>query len=281
MFKGKKIVFTGFRDDWLEAKLKSLDATVSNTVSKNTYMLITKNKNTSTKYLTAMKLGIPTKSVDEFKASLKMSATEKSADNFMSQNPKSYFTQWNGNLPYKVYCTTTHFLVRKNTTTRIKTGPTKYNWRYSTEIDANHKFATTLIGPMPYIKKWVGVDKNESNTNGDNLLFQIAEKTYIYVGSHIFKFKTKEPILKYASRMGSSFVPYPVGIGKTFVYLIDEHKYLSTAVVNAIINTLDEYERNPIDYPLNAYFIASGIIKSKKINVVTYELSGTKLDDGS
>jgi NAD-dependent DNA ligase len=64
----KKIVMTGFRDDDLEKKLKKMGLQISSSVSKNTYMVIAKDKNDETsKILEAKKLGIQVLSLDEFK----------------------------------------------------------------------------------------------------------------------------------------------------------------------------------------------------------------------
>jgi NAD-dependent DNA ligase len=64
----KKIVMTGFRDDELEKKLKKMGVKISTSVSKNTDMVIAKDKNDETsKILEAKKLGIQVLSLDEFK----------------------------------------------------------------------------------------------------------------------------------------------------------------------------------------------------------------------
>ena len=59
---------TGFRDDELEKKLKKMGVKISTSVSKNTDMVIAKDKNDETsKILEAKKLGIQVLSLDEFK----------------------------------------------------------------------------------------------------------------------------------------------------------------------------------------------------------------------
>lgn len=66
---GKNIVLTGFRDKELEANIVSRGGNVAGAVSKNTFALIVKNKEDcgSSKYVTAVKLGVPVYDVDEFK----------------------------------------------------------------------------------------------------------------------------------------------------------------------------------------------------------------------
>ena len=68
---GKTIVITGFRNKELEEKLKNIGAKIGTTVSKNTYMVIAKDKDDETgKVLEAKKLGIQIINMDEFIKSL-------------------------------------------------------------------------------------------------------------------------------------------------------------------------------------------------------------------
>jgi NAD-dependent DNA ligase len=70
-YYGKTIVITGFRNKELEEKLKKMGAKIGRSVSKNTHMVIAKDKEDETgKVLEAKKLGILIVNVDEFMASL-------------------------------------------------------------------------------------------------------------------------------------------------------------------------------------------------------------------
>ena len=63
---GKTIVMTGFRNKELEEKLKSVGAKVGSSVSKNTYLVVAKDKDDETgKVLEAKKLGVNVVSLDE------------------------------------------------------------------------------------------------------------------------------------------------------------------------------------------------------------------------
>jgi NAD-dependent DNA ligase len=70
-FYGKTIVMTGFRNKELEEKLKKMGAKIGSSVSKNTYMVIAKDKEDETgKVLEAKKLGVTVMNMDEFIANL-------------------------------------------------------------------------------------------------------------------------------------------------------------------------------------------------------------------
>jgi NAD-dependent DNA ligase len=63
---GKTIVMTGFRNKELEEKLKNIGAKIGSSVSKNTHLVIAKDKNDETgKVLEAKKLGVNVVSLDE------------------------------------------------------------------------------------------------------------------------------------------------------------------------------------------------------------------------
>ena len=65
-FEGMKIVFSGIRDKKLEEEIINNGGEVTGTVSKNTSVLIYLDKTTS-KYLKAIELKIPTMTIEEFK----------------------------------------------------------------------------------------------------------------------------------------------------------------------------------------------------------------------
>jgi NAD-dependent DNA ligase len=65
----KSIVFTGFRDKVLEEQLKALGAKIGSSISKNTFVLITKDPLDETgKVLDAKKLNVPIMTPEEFKS---------------------------------------------------------------------------------------------------------------------------------------------------------------------------------------------------------------------
>ena len=65
---GKKIVMTGFRDKELVATIEALGASTGSSVSKNTFVVLVKDKDEDTgKADQARKLGVPLMTPEEFK----------------------------------------------------------------------------------------------------------------------------------------------------------------------------------------------------------------------
>ncbi len=60
---------------------------------------------------------------------------------------------------------------------------------------------------------------------GSSILVQQSPTHYVYIGSEIYSFTTKEPILAYESPVGSSQVPYPYAVGEEYTYfMLDKEK---------------------------------------------------------
>jgi NAD-dependent DNA ligase len=70
---GKTVVFTGFRDDNLEKMIKKLGGKIGSSVSKNTFVVVTKDKDDKTgKVLQAEKVGVTVMEPNEFKTTFNL-----------------------------------------------------------------------------------------------------------------------------------------------------------------------------------------------------------------
>lgn len=83
-------------------------------------------------------------------------------------------------------------------------------------------------------KKYGSYDKPFT---GSSILVEVAPLEYIYICERIFKFKTKEPVNKFYSIMGNSFVVYPFALTDNYAYLIIENVYIKRD-----FGDLDPYE---------------------------------------
>lgn len=80
---------------------------------------------------------------------------------------------------------------------------------------------------MSYIKLFLGDNLlNDPKSGkkgkfiGNSILIQTEKNKYVYIGTEIYSFKTKEDINKYYSPVGNSGVPYPYAVGKTLTYFM-------------------------------------------------------------
>ena len=61
---------------------------------------------------------------------------------------------------------------------------------------------------------------------GSSVLVEIKKNSYVFIGSSIIQFTTKEPIIEFHSIMGNNFVVYPFALTNDYAYLILENVYL-------------------------------------------------------
>jgi len=128
------------------------------------------------------------------------------------QQPKTYKIIDNGYVPYVVEITpTTLCVIQQNAKER---GQPKQN---------------TEIYRTPYKHVFLG-EKTGRLTDatyrkGSSILVEQSPMNYVYIGSEIYAFHTKEPIIAYESPVGSSSVPYPYAVGEEYTYfMLDKEK---------------------------------------------------------
>jgi hypothetical protein len=138
--------------------------------------------------------------------------TRKAQAKQQQQQPKTYKIIDNGYVPYVVEITpTTLCVIQQNAKER---GQPKQN---------------TEIYRTPYKHVFLG-EKTGRLTDatyrkGSSILACIKENHYVYIGSEIYSFHTKEPIIAYESPVGSSSVPYPYAVGEEYTYfMLDKEK---------------------------------------------------------
>jgi len=67
---------------------------------------------------------------------------------------------------------------------------------------------------------------------GNSILIQTGKNKYVYVGSEIYSFETKEDIKKYYSPIGNSFVPYPYAVGESLTYFMLDKETLPNELLD-------------------------------------------------
>lgn len=73
---------------------------------------------------------------------------------------------------------------------------------------------------------WKGYDPI-SKRHGNSILIKVSDTEYIYIGSEIYSFKTKDEIIDYLTPIGNrSNVPYPVAYGTDNVYFMLDKKFI-------------------------------------------------------
>ena len=60
--------------------------------------------------------------------------------------------------------------------------------------------------------------------NDESFLFEIGDKTYIYVGGEVFTFETNDTVLNYSSEFGFNDIKYPFAYAEEKIYFMRHQK---------------------------------------------------------
>lgn len=125
-------------------------------------------------------------------------AKQTKAKQSKAMQTKTYEILDNGSVPYLVEITPTTCIIYSN----------KHNEIYRTSYE--HVFLGNKTGRL----------HEGTYQKGSSILVQQSPTDYVYIGSEIYSFRTKEPILAYESLVGPSSVPYPYAIGQDHTYFM-------------------------------------------------------------
>jgi len=145
--------------------------------------------------------------------------------------PKHYFIHDNGGRPFVVFMTKTSATVYREPPTEEWDDDRKKN---------NVQNYTQLVHKFSNVKKaFVGMDHNADNHylpphfgDGNSILLYMGKtqegRKYVSIGNSIYSFTTPhdDEIVNYWSDIGNNNVPYPVALGKKYVYFTIEDAYV-------------------------------------------------------
>lgn len=182
-------------------------------------------------------------------------STMKSTRSYLNKNnltyvSKEYYIHDNGGRPFKVA------INKENINIYI----------YDTSNPEIYK--KKILSIKNFIGYWYGFDASPSPQHGNSILVKINNKKYIYIGSEIYQFNTKEEIIDYISPIGNSDVPYPVAFGKENVYFMLDRVY----IMNNELETPITVAKSPYIY--GEFY---GHIGSKKGAHKKYNMLNTKI----
>jgi hypothetical protein len=95
---------------------------------------------------------------------------------------------------------------------------------------------------------------------GNSLLIQTGKNKYVYVGSEIYSFETKEDIKEYYSPIGNSFVPYPYAVGETLTYFMLDKETIPNELLDLNKDAYGQY----YGHTIKDKSIADNVDKAKK-----------------
>jgi hypothetical protein len=136
---------------------------------------------------------------------------------------QSYYTLDNGGYPFKVdiHSKNAKYKVEiykrdprndefNNNNNNLE--PEYKNRSYTEYATSPIKVKKIFIGKSPRIEMTKASESYGKEFDGNSILLQKTEKTYIFVGDKIFSFRPLSEIVKFVSPVGNSQVPYPYAV---------------------------------------------------------------------
>jgi hypothetical protein len=137
---------------------------------------------------------------------------------------KSYYIHWNGEKRYLVYIKNKNidiYDIPKNVKIdeiSYKSNDTK--WMYINLVK-KIKAKKIFIGKSPLIKMTYNSGGHGKDFDGNTILLFVGNNNYIYIGNNIQYYKINDKIEKYYSFIGFNDIPYPMAIGKEYIYYFE------------------------------------------------------------
>lgn len=235
---GTVVVFTGFRDEDLKARIEAKGGRVASAVSGATDILVADGSKgvLSAKAKAAAAKGVRVVSREEFvEAHFGPSIMQrlflgKKKSDAKASKAKCYLTLDNGGRPFKVCYDSSRFWVMM-----------------PDDLDADkYTYGKVAVEPTRYRRALVGRSPRNAMTefsggygpkfDGNSMLFETANtktttNTYVYVGERVCSFDTAadDRIVSYVSPVGNSGVPYPYAVGESNTYLLIEDAFVPNA----------------------------------------------------
>lgn len=162
-----------------------------------------------------------------FNELLNIRTPKKNIKRMLSKCDGIYLTHDNGDRPFCVHITWN--VKKENYKVKI------FKYRF-VNFNCNSPNGDTSDYPKQMdvlVKKYVGLQilegmdtinkpdkKYDFTPRGNSVLVRIGDLRYVYIGDCIYEFTTQEPIKMYHSVVGNNDVPYPVAVGKNYLYFM-------------------------------------------------------------
>lgn len=173
-------------------------------------------------------------------------------------NIKEYLIHWNGDLPLKVIID--YNTMEVNIYSPIEKYPdyNKGNVKYPKlvySVKPQKIFIGKSKSPYDYFKNnKINNNKNsDPKLDGNTILLKINHNEYLYIGSIIYKFKTKDEIIEYKSPLAGNDVPMAYAIDKNNRYYLMLEQIIIDPTIKKIENkhVLHHIRNDPYDYYYN------------------------------
>ena len=152
------------------------------------------------------------------------------------KNCESYKIHYNYNRPFLVYITDNSvdiFIIPFDKYYLDK--PYSDDKNYYVQLLKSYKPKQIFIGASPKNEMTIFSGGYGKTFLGNSILLKLEQK-YVFIGQYIYEFTMNDEILNYYSPVGNNDVPYPLTIGKKYVYFMADNCYVSREIYDKCVN---------------------------------------------
>lgn len=118
----------------------------------------------------------------------------------------TWFIHDNGSRPFKVITSSNEIKI----------------YIHSDEVEDEYDTLLMVFeDPLDY---WIGEDVSEPAFRGNNILVQLTDSKYVYIGTDIHQFESRDQIIDFLSPVGNSDVPYSYSFTQNDIFFNIEQK---------------------------------------------------------
>jgi hypothetical protein len=168
-----------------------------------------------------------------------------------------YFTHDNGGRPFYVK-------IRDRMITVVRG---RCDDACAVENDMGSIYDTRILTIPSYKRVWIGensgkyANKREIKGTGNSILVHIGDDKYVYIGDHVFEFRTSDKINEFHGIVGNSDVIYAFAIGDENTYFFTEDMYMPNNVLQKDVDPYITYfEHNKSAKKMKGNVIAKRIL---------------------
>lgn len=181
----------------------------------------------------------------------------------------NYLIHDNGGIPYSVYINKTLKTVKiykrsKKFYLKEDIEDDILIWSYIELVKEYKQFVKVFIGESPDNSMTMFSGGFGPEFNGNSILLQLSKQIYVYIGSEIYKFRSRDEIKTFISPVGNNDVPYPYAFGTKFCYFF----IYADKIAYDPFMTSDDFNDNAYAYYYNTRKFPSGKVPKKiKMNI--------------
>jgi hypothetical protein len=177
---------------------------------------------------------------------------------------KNYLIHDNGGRPFRVEVNPAEKMVNVFINYKFD----EYEKLFNKKVFSS-KYQKIWIGKSPKTEMTLFSNGYGSKFDGNSILIEKSNNTYVFIGKNIFSFKSVKPIIEFISPVANSDVPLPYAIDSAIdsegnFYLMTENIMIKPTPITLKIMKMKVFEGNPYDFYYSTYKYLNGFALHKK-----------------